>query len=73
MTTIKRYTKEFVHYLRHTRAVSALEYAILVGAVAVAMAAAMTAFTGELESTLESIAKTATDTSEKVPNSEDDE
>ena len=31
MTTITRYTKGFVRYLRNNRAVSALEYAILVG------------------------------------------
>ena len=41
MTTLARYTKKFAHYLRHNRAVSALEYAILVGAIAVAMAAAL--------------------------------
>ena len=37
MTTITRYTKKFAHYLRNTRAVSALEYAILVGVIAVAI------------------------------------
>ena len=41
MTTITRYTKKFAHYLRNTRAVSALEYAILVGIVAVSIAAAI--------------------------------
>ena len=38
MHTITRYTKEFAHYLRNNRAVSALEYAILVGAIAIAIA-----------------------------------
>ena len=33
MTTITRYTKGFVRYLRNNRAVSALEYAILVGII----------------------------------------
>ena len=37
MTTITRYTKGFVHYLRNNHAVSALEYAILVGVIAVAI------------------------------------
>ena len=41
MTTIARYTKKFVRYLRNTRAVSALEYAILVGVIAVAIVAAL--------------------------------
>ena len=37
MTTITRHTKGFVRYLRNNRAVSALEYAILVGIIAVAI------------------------------------
>ena len=49
------YPKKFVHYLRHNRAVSALEYAILVGAIAVAMAAAMTTFSGQIQSALTNI------------------
>ena len=44
MTTITRYTKGFVRYLRNNRAVSALEYAILVGIIAVAISAALVAF-----------------------------
>ena len=44
MTTITRYTKGSVRYLRNNRAVSALEYAILVGIIAVAMAAALATF-----------------------------
>ncbi len=44
MTTITRYTKGFVRYLRTNRAVSALEYAILVGIIAVAISAALLTF-----------------------------
>ena len=44
MTTITRCTKGFVRYLRTNRAVSALEYAMLVGIIAVAMAAALATF-----------------------------
>ena len=44
MTTITRYTKGFVRYLRNNRAVSALEYAILVGIIAVAISAALVTF-----------------------------
>ena len=49
MTTITRYTKGFVHYLRNNRAVSALEYAILIGIIAVAVASAITALSGGIE------------------------
>ena len=41
MTTITRYTKGFVRYLRNNRAVVAMEYAILVGVIAVAIATAL--------------------------------
>ena len=55
MTTITRYTKGFVHYLRNNRAVSALEYAILVGVIAVAVAAALTAFSADIATTMAKI------------------
>lgn len=55
MYTVKRYTKGFVRYLRNTRAVSALEYALLVGVVTVAIAAAVTAFMEEVEDAFEVI------------------
>ena len=55
MTTITRYTKKFVHYLRHNRAVSALEYAILVGVIAVAISTALVAFSGNITTALETI------------------
>ena len=48
MTTIARYTKKLVRYLRTTRGVSALEYAILVGVIAVAVAAALATFSGQI-------------------------
>ena len=44
MTTTTGHTKGFVRYLRNNRAVSALEYAILVGIIAVALSAAIVAF-----------------------------
>ena len=55
MTTITRYTKKFAHYLRNNRAVSALEYAILVGAIAIAIAAALGDFADSIETALENI------------------
>ena len=52
---IKRYGKGFFRYLRSTRAVSALEYAILVGIVATAIAGALMAFSNEINQALTNI------------------
>ena len=41
---LTRYTKKFVRYLRNNKAVSALEYAILIGIIAVAISAALVTF-----------------------------
>ena len=55
MTTITRYTKGFVRYLRNNHAVSALEYAILVGVIAVAIVTAMNAFSDNIQTAINSI------------------
>ena len=47
--------KRFACYLRDTRAVSALEYAILVGIIAVAMSAVLAAFGGNITTALQTI------------------
>ena len=47
--------KKFTRYLRNTRAVSALEYAMLVGIIAVAISAALLTFSGNLTPVLTSI------------------
>ena len=44
MTTMKHYAKQLSAYLRNSKAVSAMEYAILVGVIAVALGAALTTF-----------------------------
>ncbi len=49
------YTKKFAHYLRKNSAVSALEYAILVGVIAVVMAAAVATFTDDIGTALTTI------------------
>lgn len=49
---IKRYMKGMLRYLRSTRAVSALEYAILVGIVATAIAAALATFSADISTAL---------------------
>ena len=61
MTTITRYTKGFVRYLRNNHAVSALEYAILIGIIAVAVAAAITTLSGGIENGIDA-AKAEVDT-----------
>ena len=68
MTTITYYTKKFVHYLRHNRAVSALEYAILVGAIAVAMGTALAAFSGNIGDALTKIGTAVSGTTTKTPS-----
>ena len=40
--------KKLAHYLRHTRAVSALEYAILVGIIAIVISAAIVTLSGNI-------------------------
>lgn len=45
---IKRHMKGMLRYLRNTRAVSALEYAILVGVVVAGVGAAVTTFSNEI-------------------------
>ena len=45
--------KNFFRYLRNTHAVSALEYAILVGVVAVAIGAALVTFSGDVQTAIE--------------------
>ena len=56
MRTIACCTKGFVHYLRNNRAVSALEYALLVGIIAVTLAAAIANFGDAIEDGMEKIA-----------------
>ena len=55
MTALTHYTKKFVHYLRHNRAVSALEYAILVGVIAVAIAVALNSFSSDIKAGMDAI------------------
>ena len=68
MTTLAHYTKKFAHYLRNTRAVSALEYAILVGMIAVAIAAALTTFSGNITSALTNIGTSISTTTVSTPS-----
>ena len=47
--------KKFVRGLRDTRAVSALEYAILMGIIAIAISAALVTFSGNITPVLSTI------------------
>ena len=55
MRMITHCTQGFARYLRHNRAVSALEYAILVGVIAVIAAAAITTFGGFIDTGMKAI------------------
>ena len=50
-----RCMKKFARYLRHTRAVSALEYAMIVGVIALAIATALATFSGNITTVLDAI------------------
>ena len=52
---MKKLLARAVKYVRSTRAVSALEYAILVGVIAVAISAALVAFSGNITTALNTI------------------
>ena len=62
---LTRYTKRFAHYLRNTRAVSALEYALLLGIIATVIAAALVTLgpkmTGVLTTVGNEVAESATE------------
>ena len=50
---MKTSLKRAVRYLRDTRAVSALEYAIVVGVIATVVAAALVTFGGKIKDAIE--------------------
>ena len=55
-------SRRFRRFLRTNKAVSALEYAILVGVIAVGVAAALAAFESEVEAALKTIGDSIGDT-----------
>ena len=66
MLTITRYTKKFAHYLRNNKAVSALEYAILVGIIAIAISAAIVTFSTSLDTAIDAVGSKVTSGSPKT-------
>ena len=51
----KHKSRRFRHFLRTNKAVSALEYAILVGVIAVAIGGAIAAFSDQIEAAMTAI------------------
>ena len=62
MTKRRRITARARGFLRSTRAVAALEYAVLVGVIVVAVAAALGTFSGEITKALKTIGDKVTAT-----------
>ena len=54
-TETKHQSRRFRHFLRANEAVAALEYALLVGVVAVAIGAALVTFAGSVDTAIDSI------------------
>ena len=52
---IERQWQSFRRFLRASEAVSALEYALLVGIITVALGAALSTFSGDIQDTIEGI------------------
>ncbi len=63
---LTHYTKKFAHYLRNNRAVSALEYAILVGVIATAIATALAAFGTSITTALTTLGNEVTEAQGEV-------
>ena len=57
MHAITQYTKKFAGYLRNTRAVSALEYAIVVGITVVVVFAAYATFMSDIKEAATALAR----------------
>ena len=61
---MKKLLARAVKFVRSTRAVSALEYAILVGVIAVAISAALVTFSGNIKTALTTIGTAVSTTTE---------
>lgn len=63
---IQTVSRRFRRFLRATEAVSALEYAILVGVVTVAIGAAVATFSGNIQTVIEGIGTKVVNTGNTV-------
>ena len=68
MTTLKHYTNSLRRFLRNNKAVSAMEYAILVGAIAVALGGALTLFGTQISNAVNTIGENLKSTHSTVGN-----
>ena len=66
----KHVSRRFRRFVRAREAVSALEYAILVGVIAVGIAAALTTFSGNLTTAIEKIGKSMTTIKSATPDAD---
>ena len=57
MTKTRHWWQRYRRFIRNNRAVSALEYAILVGVIAVGIGTALTAFSTQITTALENVTK----------------
>ena len=57
MAKARRRWQVYRRFVRNNRAVSALEYAILVGVIAVGIGAALTAFSNQIKAALQNVSK----------------
>ena len=67
---IKHKSRRFRRFLRANEAVSALEYAILVGVIAVAVALAITTFSGDITDAIENIGDDIGATTSSTPDAD---
>ena len=58
--------RQFIRFLRGTKAVSALEYALLVGVIATVIAAALVTFGGNIQTALSTIGNEITEATGEV-------
>lgn len=67
---VQHVSRRLRRFIRTNEAVSALEYAVLVGVVVVAVGAALITFTGEIEDAIESIADEVEQTADSLEDTD---
>ena len=66
----KHVSRRFRRFMRAREGVSALEYAILVGVIAVAIAVALTTFSGSITTALSNIGTSIGGTTSSIPDAD---
>lgn len=70
LTKTKRRSRQLCRFARANEAVSALEYAILVGVIAVALGVAITAFSDNIETAITNIGTSIAGTTSATPDAD---